>query len=103
MRHTDLLMKHLAPRRLLFISLLSLTGCTHAGKPYLTAEEKVRARLQLSKWSNGRVVSYPASDGVKLRGRYYDPRGPTKAVIVALHGIETNSKWYASLTEELAP
>src|ERR1700716_3873289 len=67
-----------SPSCVLFISLQLLMGCTYAGKPNLTAREKETARVQLSRWSNGREVSYLVPHRTKLHGRYYASRGLTK-------------------------
>jgi lysophospholipase len=84
------------------MSVLLVSGCTHAGRPDLTSDERVEARKQLNQWPDGRIVDYQSSDGVKLHARLYGA-DPASAVIVALHGIETNSRWYALLAAKLTP
>lgn len=87
----------------LFLSGIALvTGCTHAGKPYLTTEERAAAHRELASWPEGKVCTYPGDDNVKLRARFYGPADSLRGVVVALHGLETNSKWYAPLAKELA-
>jgi acylglycerol lipase len=84
-----------------FAAILLLTGCTYAGRPYLTSEEKAQARRKLVEWPTGQVVTYLANDRVNLRARFYRPENSIRAVVVALHRIETNSQWYAPLAKEL--
>jgi hypothetical protein len=100
MKHGKLWQIFLTARYVSFASILLLIGCTHAGRPYLTPEEKAQARLELSKWPTGRVVTYLTQDGINLRARFYSSENSMKAVVVALHGIETTSKWYAPLAQE---
>jgi acylglycerol lipase len=78
-----------------------LIGCTHPEKPLLSTEERESARTELANWLSGQIVTYQSLDGIELRGRFYAAEGAMKAVVVALHGIQTHSKWYAPLAKEL--
>ena len=64
-------------------------------------EERQSARIELANWLNGQIVTYRNLDGIELRGRFYCAEGTMKAVVVALHGIQTHSKWYTPLAKEL--
>jgi acylglycerol lipase len=78
-----------------------LIGFTNEAKPHLSIEEREFARIELANWLNGQIVTYPGLDNIELRGRFYNAEGAKKAVIVALHGTQTHSKWYAPLAKEL--
>jgi acylglycerol lipase len=78
-----------------------LIGCTYQKKPLLSTEERESARFELANWPNGQIVAYRSLDGIELRGRFYRAEGRMKAVVIALHGMQTHSKWYAPLAKEL--
>jgi acylglycerol lipase len=79
-----------------------LIGCTYPEKPLLSTEERQSARLELANWLSGQIVAYRSLDGVELHGRFYRAEGRMKAVVVALHGMQTHGKWYAPLAKELS-
>jgi acylglycerol lipase len=78
-----------------------VSACTHVPEPKLTATERQTARQQLLEWPEGQIVSLTGTDGVRLQARLYRPPGKPVATVVAMHGLETHSKWFALLATEL--
>lgn len=48
-----------------------------------------------------RIREYTASDGYVLRYRHWQPDGPPRAHVVAIHGIQSHSGWYGYSTSRL--
>jgi alpha-beta hydrolase superfamily lysophospholipase len=79
----------------------ALVSCTNAPRESLSDSERATARATLSQWEEGTIASYTAKDGALLRARVYAPAGRRTAVVVAVHGLQTHSRWYAPLAGAL--
>jgi predicted alpha/beta-fold hydrolase len=86
---------------LILICAAILAACTHSSVPSLTSEERLAAQNELARWESGQIVVYTSADEKKLRARLYPPAATLRAMIVALHGLETYGRWFAPLAAEL--
>ncbi len=48
------------------------------------------------------IRTYAASDGYRLHYRRWEPAGPPRATVVALHGIQSHSGWFTYSSGRLA-
>src|SRR5258708_6872444 len=48
------------------------------------------------------IRTYIASDGYRLHYRHWEPAAAPRAIVVALHGIQSHSGWFTYSSERLA-
>jgi alpha-beta hydrolase superfamily lysophospholipase len=84
------------------MAMVLLSACTHVPAPKLSDEEKTAAEAELSQWPKGAKVLIPSNDGQILKARLYRPPGKIRATMVAMHGMETHSRWFALLASQLS-
>lgn len=89
---------------LVLSSLLCLTQCISHKLPEprrpATPENRLAARQFVESLNAGKVFTWRSNDGAVLSGRHHAAKGGRKAVIIALHGMQSHSGWWTPMARD---
>lgn len=86
---------------LLALSVVAGLETAEAHTKEVAAAGAFPSRLKPEMIHGGTRWIFQADDGETLHGRKWRPAGKPRAVLVALHGTQSHSGWYADLAERL--
>jgi acylglycerol lipase len=88
------------------LACVCLTQCASHKLPkppqVATPENRLIARQSVERLAGGRPFTCKAKDGAVLMGRRHAVRGRPRAVIIALHGLQSHSGWWTEMAGHLA-